>query len=113
MNDFIARVYPSRNRVPQGALERLERHAGKLARAVLRGLGGSNASRLLGEGTMATSSPYPTNGEGLESTSPLPYFIRERGRRKRASNGTSSASYSTADHALEVVEEADIWVGLL
>jgi hypothetical protein len=30
------------NRVPHGALERLERHAGKLARVVLRGLDGSN-----------------------------------------------------------------------
>src|SRR4030095_14649373 len=32
------------HRVPQGAFVRLERHAGKLARAVLRGLGGSNPS---------------------------------------------------------------------
>src|SRR5258706_9536210 len=60
MNGFIARVYPSRNRVPQGALERLERHAGKLACAVLRGLGGSNASRLLGEEVAAMWLPYPT-----------------------------------------------------
>jgi len=37
-------------RVPQGALARLERHAGKLARAVLRGLGGSNPARLPGHG---------------------------------------------------------------
>jgi hypothetical protein len=36
------------NRVPHGAFERLERHAGKLARAVLRGLGGSNPARLPG-----------------------------------------------------------------
>jgi len=36
------------HRVPQGALARLERHAGKLARAVLRGLGGSNPARLPG-----------------------------------------------------------------
>ena len=36
------------DRVPQGALARLERHAGKLARAVLRGLGGSNPARLPG-----------------------------------------------------------------
>jgi hypothetical protein len=39
--------------------------------------------------------------------------VRERGRQKRASNGTSSESYSTADHALEFVEEADEWVGSL
>src|SRR5215475_137438 len=37
-----------RHRVPQGAFARLERHAGKLARAVLRGLGGSNSARLPG-----------------------------------------------------------------
>src|SRR5258706_2915829 len=60
MNGFIARVYPSRNRVPQGALERLERHAGKLACAVLRGLGGSNASRLLGGRWAAMPTGYPT-----------------------------------------------------
>ena len=36
------------NRVPHRAFERLERHAGKLARAVLRGLGGSNPARLPG-----------------------------------------------------------------
>jgi hypothetical protein len=34
------------NRVPHGAFERLERHAGKLARVVLRGLDGSNPVRL-------------------------------------------------------------------
>jgi len=48
MKGFIARVSPSRNRLPQGALERLEQYAGKLACTVLRGLGGGNASRLLG-----------------------------------------------------------------
>ena len=36
------------NRVPHGAFERLERHAGKLARVVLRGLDGSNPARLPG-----------------------------------------------------------------
>src|SRR5207245_10654224 len=68
MNGFIARVYPSRNRVPQGPLERLERHAGKLAGAVLRGLGGSNASRLLGEGAMATWFPLPDLGRSVFAT---------------------------------------------
>src|SRR5215813_6968287 len=33
-----ARCWPRHDRVPQGALARLERHAGKLARAVLRGV---------------------------------------------------------------------------
>jgi|SRR2546429_8819435 len=41
--NFTAKGEPSRNRVPQGARVRLERHAGKLARAVLRGLEGGNA----------------------------------------------------------------------
>src|SRR5262249_34300745 len=36
------------NRVPHGAFERLERHAGELARVVLRGLDGSNPVRLPG-----------------------------------------------------------------
>ena len=39
-----------RNRVPKGAFERLERHKWKHLRAVLRGLGGSNAPRLPGLG---------------------------------------------------------------
>ena len=39
-----------RNRVPKGAFERLERHKWKHLRAVLRGLGGSNAPRLPGGG---------------------------------------------------------------
>ena len=44
----IARCLPWHDRVPQGALARLERHAGKLARAVLRGLGGSDPAWLPG-----------------------------------------------------------------
>src|SRR2546430_11594696 len=63
--NFTAKGEPSRNRVPQGALERLERHAGKLARAVLRGLEGGNALRLLG-GQSETGS----NGPRWLSTSP-------------------------------------------
>ncbi len=44
-----ARIVKACNgRVPHGAFERLERHVGKLARAVLRGLGGSNLARLPG-----------------------------------------------------------------
>ena len=38
----IAAEYTWRNRVPRGALERLERHNAKALRAVLRGLGASN-----------------------------------------------------------------------
>src|SRR6266705_3249653 len=51
------------HRVPQGALARLERHAGKLARAVLRGLGGSNPARLpgIGETYRKATRPDPTH----------------------------------------------------
>jgi hypothetical protein len=76
-NDFTARVYPSRNRVPYGALERLERYAGKLARIVLRGLGGGNASRLLGGGLVLLSNQdlafYLTSGCATT-------MLRRRGR---------------------------------
>ena len=50
-------------RVPQGAFARLERHAGKLARAVLRGLGGSNPARLPGHGETCrkVTRPDPTH----------------------------------------------------
>ena len=44
------------HRVPRGALERLERHKPKGFRAVLRGLGSSNAPRLPG-----------ADGKGLEA----------------------------------------------
>ena len=45
---FTANSWTLHNRVPHGTFERLERHGGKLARAVLRGLGGSNPARLPG-----------------------------------------------------------------
>src|ERR1700688_4850067 len=60
MSGFIVKGEPYRNRVPQGALERLERYAGKLACTVLRGLEGGNALRLLGEGAPAMAFSYPT-----------------------------------------------------
>jgi hypothetical protein len=41
-------VLDGHNRVPQGALARLELLEGKLSRAVLRGLSGSNPARLPG-----------------------------------------------------------------
>ena len=44
----IAKRWTEHNRARHRAFERLERHAGKLARAVLRGLGGSNPARLPG-----------------------------------------------------------------
>src|SRR6266481_1579586 len=56
---------PWHYRVPQGALARLERHAGKLARAVLRGLGGSNPAWLpgIGETYRKVTRPDPTHLE--------------------------------------------------
>src|SRR5262249_31102703 len=42
----IANRWPGHGRVLNGAFARLERPTGKLVRAVLRGLGGSNPSRL-------------------------------------------------------------------
>jgi len=47
------------HRVPHGALERLERQAGKRARAVLRGRDGSNPARLPGAQTKLTKLSIP------------------------------------------------------
>src|SRR5216684_8037380 len=57
------------HRVPHGAFARLERHAGKLARAVLRGLGGSNPARLpgIGETCLRVTRPDPTHLARLAS----------------------------------------------
>src|SRR5438445_7134792 len=46
----IAKRWMWHHRVPQGAFERLELLEGKLSRAVLRGLSGSNPARLPGIG---------------------------------------------------------------
>ena len=46
------------HRVPHGAFERLERHAGKLARVVRRGLDGSNPVRLPGAYTLREGRFY-------------------------------------------------------
>jgi hypothetical protein len=52
---------PWHYRVPQGALARLELLEGKLSRAVLRGLSGSNPTRLPGtRHTYWVNGPYPT-----------------------------------------------------
>jgi hypothetical protein len=45
-NNYTARVYTWRNRVPQKALERLERLDAKVSRAVLRGRDGGNTTLL-------------------------------------------------------------------
>ena len=53
------------HRVPQGAFERLELLEGKLSRAVLRGLSGSNPARLpgIGETYRKVTRPDPTHLE--------------------------------------------------
>src|SRR5206468_643335 len=61
----IAKRWMWHHRVPQGAFARLELLEGKLSRAVLRGLGGSNPARLPGDeetcptGKCALSLPNP------------------------------------------------------
>ena len=58
-----ARCSPWHNRVPQGALARLELLEGKLSRAVLRGLSGSNPARLPGtRHARWANGPYFTKG---------------------------------------------------
>src|SRR5712691_5773998 len=61
----IARCSPWHDRVPQGALARLELLEGKLSRAVLRGLGGSNPAWLpgIGETYRKVTRPDPTHWE--------------------------------------------------
>src|SRR5712691_7777502 len=61
----IAKRWTEHNRARPRAFERLERHAGKLARAVLRGLGGSNPARL--PGAPGNRCLYP-EGDGLQLT---------------------------------------------
>src|SRR5712691_2440695 len=58
----IARYSPWHHRVPQGAFARLELLEGKLSRAVLRGLGGSNPAWLpgIGETCRKVTRPDPT-----------------------------------------------------
>ena len=58
INKYTARIYTWRNRVPQGALERLELLDAKVSRAVLRGRVGGNTALLLD--TLATG--YSTQG---------------------------------------------------
>src|SRR2546428_10522051 len=58
----IAKRWMWHYRVPQGAFERLELLEGKLSRAVLRGLSGSNLARLPGDGETDRKAlrPVPT-----------------------------------------------------
>src|SRR2546428_11828660 len=62
----IAQRWMWHYRVPQGAFERLELLEGKLSRAVLRGLSGSNPTRLPGD------APGSAGNTGLDAAaSPL------------------------------------------
>src|SRR5881296_3070403 len=65
----IANRWTWHHRVPQGAFARLELLEGKLSRAVLRGLGGSNPARLpgIGETCRKVTRPDPTHLAGLAS----------------------------------------------
>src|SRR5712691_1695627 len=58
----IAKRWMWHHRVPQGAFARLELLEGKLSRAVLRGLSGSNLARLpgIGETCRKVTRPDPT-----------------------------------------------------
>src|SRR5215472_298203 len=93
---FIAKDFQWLSRVPQGALERLERYAGKLARTVLRGLGGGNASRLLG-GVVETSLPLPDSKCAMQEAlrdleKAFKHFFR-RCRLKKQGKWKGSAGY--------------------
>jgi len=60
------------DRVPQGAFARLELLEGKLSRAVLRGLGGSNPARLPGvEGAIPLSTVTASTSPSANTWRPL------------------------------------------
>src|SRR6266436_10249044 len=63
---------PWHHRVPQGAFARLELLEGKLSRAVLRGLSGSNPARLPGAGEtcLRVTRPDPTHSLHHRDTRP-------------------------------------------
>ena len=83
------------HRVPRGALERLERHKPKGFRAVLRGLGSSNAPRLPGKAiSMAKGGRWTgTVGKAGECNAHMPHFPR-LSRHWRAGCGESCKSGS-------------------
>src|SRR2546427_1819441 len=78
----IAKRWMWHHRVPQGAFERLELLEGKLSRAVLRGLGGSNPARL--PGAPGNRCLYP-EGDALQR----PLRSRFRVRLRPSVNMTS------------------------
>jgi 5-methylcytosine-specific restriction endonuclease McrA len=62
-SNYTAKVYTWRNRVPQKALERLERLDAKVSRAVLRGRGGGNT--ILLPDTSGIAVIHDRTGEGV------------------------------------------------
>src|SRR5437773_5970877 len=70
----IAKRWMWHHRVPQGAFERLELLEGKLSRAVLRGLSGSNPARLpgIGETYRQATRPDPTHWECAKTVTSRP-----------------------------------------
>ncbi len=58
INKYTAKVYMWKNRVPQGALERLELLDAKVSRAVLRGRVGGNTALLLDTLATGTNTHY-------------------------------------------------------
>ena len=75
INKYTARIYTWRNRVPQGALERLELLDAKVSRAVLRGRVGGNTVLLL------DSMVVMSSGEAIGNPK---FFAREEKKLARA-----------------------------
>src|SRR5438128_4485029 len=74
----IAQRWMWHYRVPQGAFERLELLEGKLSRAVLRGLSGSNLARLPGIGeTCSNATRLAPTQPGCWRGSPPAFGLQE------------------------------------
>src|SRR5882762_1624772 len=69
----IAKRWMWHHRVPQGAFERLELLEGKLSRAVLRGLSGSNPARLPGGRGNVPGGDEPMRNRNRQGNAPYPY----------------------------------------
>jgi hypothetical protein len=63
-------ITPLKSRVPHGALVMLERSAGKLARSVLRGLGGRDPAWLPGGARLKQYVQNLRSGKMYHDTSP-------------------------------------------
>src|SRR3989454_12727770 len=81
------------DRVPQGAFARLELLEGKLARAVLRGLGGSNPARLPGVEGAIPPSTVTNSGPFRESTGKHSIYPPKGLMEVRIMNGVHQLGY--------------------